>query len=576
MDVRRAILLFTLAFILIMLYQRWLVFSTPPPETPATAQMSGTGAQSDGTGSQDIPEAPEAAAAAAGSQSGGQAKGEAAKGAGTAPEVPGQEGQTAPQGPRIDVRTDVYHARINPNGGGIEELALLKHPVDVNHPDEPFLLLKNEETDNGPEIFVTQSGLIGKGREYPNHKTAYQFDHTSYQLQQGADTLTVDLHWTSPDDVRYTKRFTFQRDSYRIKVDYLVDNRSSTPWTGFVYGQFLRTHFIPHRNFLQRRLPIYTGGAIYSPKEKFEKISYSDMEDKPLKRKVADGWVAMVQHYFVTAWFPRGDADYSFYSRMVKAKTPRYGIGLNSLKPATVEPGQSGDLGLDMFAGPKEQNLLAKTAKGFDLTVDYGYLTPVSSPLFWVLEHIHGVIGNWGWSIILLTCLIKAAFYPLSATSYKSMAKMKKLQPRLQTLKERYGDDRSKMNQAMMEIYKKEKVNPLGGCLPIVIQIPVFIALYWVLLGSVELRQAPWELWIHDLSVRDPYYVLPILMGFTMVAQQLLNPSPVDPMQKKIMMALPVVFTFLFLYFPAGLVLYWLTNNILSITQQWYINNHVV
>jgi YidC/Oxa1 family membrane protein insertase len=233
-------------------------------------------------------------------------------------------------------------------------------------------------------------------------------------------------------------------------------------------------------------------------------------------------------------------------------------------------------LGLDLFAGPKEQERLAEKPQGFDLTVDYGWLTPVSAPLFWVLDKIHGAVGNWGWAIILLTCLIKLAFYPLSATSYKSMAKMKKLQPRLQTLKDRYGDDKAKMNQAMMEIYKKEKVNPLGGCLPIVIQIPVFIALYWVLLESVELRQAPWELWINDLSIKDPYYVLPILMGASMVAQQLLNPSPLDPMQKRIMMALPVVFTFLFLYFPAGLVLYWLVNNVLSIAQQWYINKNVV
>ncbi|MGA8260953.1 MAG: membrane protein insertase YidC [Arenicellales bacterium] len=580
MDVRRGILLFALALILVVLYQRWLVFTTP--QTPQTAQAPAPAAQTSGTkapsataGSEQVPEVPEAPSGEAKPETGSQASGKAEKGTGA--EAPtGAVEDLASQGPHIEVTTDVYRAEIDAQGGGIAELAMLKHPVSVNHPNQPFLLLKREQTDNGPEIFITESGLIGKGREFPNHKTKYQIDRTHYSLQPGSNTVTVDLHWTAPDNVRYTKRFTFSRNSYEIKVDYLVDNRSSTPWTGFVYAQFLRTHFVPHRNFLQRRLPIYTGGAIYSPKEKFEKVSFSDIKDKALKRRVADGWVAMIQHYFVTGWFPRDDSEYSFYTRYLKGESPRYAIGLNSLTPATAAPGQSVDLGLNMFAGPKEQNLLAKTAKGFDLTVDYGYLTPVSSPLFWVLDHIHDVIGNWGWSIIILTCLIKAAFYPLSATSYKSMAKMKKLQPRLQTLKERYGDDKTKYNQAMMEIYKKEKVNPLGGCLPIVIQIPVFIALYWVLLGSVELRQAPWLLWIQDLSVRDPYYVLPILMGVTMVAQQLLNPSPVDPMQKKLMMALPAVFTFLFLYFPAGLVLYWLTNNILSITQQWYINKHVV
>jgi YidC/Oxa1 family membrane protein insertase len=280
----------------------------------------------------------------------------------------------------------------------------------------------------------------------------------------------------------------------------------------------------------------------------------------------------MLQHYFDGAWIPRDDAGYSFYSRVYNDGKPLYSIGLNSLEPVAVEPGGTGHLGLDLYAGPKEQDRLAHTAPGLDLTIDYGLLTPISMPIFWVLKHIHGLIGNWGWSIILLTCLLKALFFPLSATSYKSMARMKKLQPRLQQLKERYGSDRGKLNQAMMEMYKREKVNPLGGCLPIVIQIPVFIALYWVLLESVELRQAPWELWIMDLSSRDPYYVLPILMGGSMLAQQLLNPTPVESMQKKIMMAMPVFFTFLFLYFPAGLVLYWLTNNILSITQQHYIN----
>lgn len=563
MDVQRAILLFALAFVLILLYQRWLDFQAP--DLTPTAQTTG---QQQDPGHADIPNTPDAPAAAATPEESASAS--------QAPQVPADEATEA-GAPVIEVTTDLLQIRIDANGGGIERAALLKHPVSVNQPDQPFPLLKREQTPKGDDIFTAQSGLIGKNREFPNHRTRYQVEQTEYQLADGADTLQVDLHWTAPDGVRYTKRFTFFRNKYEIKVDFLVDNESATPWQGYVYGQFLRTHVTEDRGFVLGAVPTYMGAAIYTPENKFEKIDFGDMEDEPLKRTVADGWVAMLQHYFVGGWFPRDAANYSFYSRVLEHPgNNRYNIGLNSLTPVTVAPGESASLGLDMYIGPKDQDHLAETAPGFDLTVDYGWLTPVSAPLFWVLEKIHGLVGNWGWSIILLTLMIKLAFYPLSATSYKSMAKMKKLQPRLQTLKERYGDDKAKMNQAMMEIYKKEKVNPLGGCLPIVIQIPVFIALYWVLLESVELRQAPWELWIHDLSVRDPYYVLPIVMGLSMAAQQMLNPAPMDPMQKRIMMALPVVFTFLFLYFPAGLVLYWIVNNGLSIAQQWYINKHVV
>lgn len=566
MDVQRAILLFALAFVLIVLYQRWLDFQAP--QGPATEQTASQ--QAPGAGDEDIPAAPEA------QQDTPTAPGQQAE-ATDEPQVPQQGGEQGDGAPRIQVQTDLLRVEIAANGGGIEQAALLKHPVAADKPDQPYLLMKRATTPKGEEIFTTQSGLIGKDREYPNHKTTYEVDRTEYRLEEGADSLQVDLHWTAPDGVRYTKRFTFFRDSYDIKIDYLVDNQSSEPWQGFIYGQFLRAYIPPDRGFVLGNVPTFAGAAIWTEEEKFQKYDFGDIDDEPLKRTVSGGWVAMLHHYFVGGWFPRNDAPYTFYTRALEQPgNNRYNAGVNSMNPVTVAPGESGSLGLDLYAGPKEQDRLAEKPQGFDLTVDYGWLTPISSPLFWVLDKIHGFVGNWGWAIIILTCLIKLAFYPLSATSYKSMAKMKKLQPRLQTLKERYGDDKAKMNQAMMEIYKKEKVNPLGGCLPIVVQIPVFIALYWVLLESVELRQAPWELWIKDLSVRDPYYVLPILMGGSMVLQQMLNPSPLDPMQKKIMMALPVVFTFIFLYFPAGLVLYWLVNNSLSIAQQWYINNHVV
>jgi len=564
MDVQRAILLFALAFVLIVLYQRWLEFQAPPPG-PATQQTAGQ--QTEGDRAEDIPDAPEAP----------QAPDQSSAGAQDTPQAPQQaEQQAAAEGQTITVDTDLIHVEINSSGGGIEQVALLDHPVSADEPDRPFLLMKRQSTPKGDDIYTTQSGLIGKDREYPNHRTQYESDRASYTLDDGADSIEVDLQWTAPDGVRYTKRFTFFRDSYDIKIDYLVDNLSSEPWQGFIYAQFLRTYIPPDRGFVLGNVPTFAGAAIYTAEDKFQKFDFGDIEDEPLKRTVSGGWVAMVQHYFVGGWFPRSEEPYSFYTRSFdNPGNTRYNIGLNSLNPVTVAPGETGQLGLDLFTGPKEQDRLTEKPEGFELTVDYGWLTPVSAPLFWILDKIHGFIGNWGWAIIILTCLIKLVFYPLSATSYKSMAKMKKLQPRLQTLKDRYGDDKAKLNQAMMEIYKKEKVNPLGGCLPIVIQIPVFIALYWVLLESVELRQAPWELWIEDLSSRDPYYVLPVLMGASMVAQQLLNPSPLDPMQKRIMMALPVVFTFLFLYFPAGLVLYWLVNNVLSIAQQWYINKNV-
>jgi len=572
MDTRRTILLLALAFISVLLYQRWLIFQAPetPPATRQTAgvqadEPEGKSRAGGGDAAPAIPAGPRATSASAAAGTG--------EAAGMTAADPPDKHEPAAGGSRIEVVTDVYRATIDPNGGGIENLALLKHSASAAHPDQPFLMMKRERTTDGLEIFVAESGLIGEGREFPNHRTRYTFDRSRYELREGVDTVKVDLHWAAPDGVRYTKRFTFARDSYDIKVDFLVDNESTTPWSGYVYGQLKRTHTVPHRSFIQRRLPVYTGAAIYSSENEFEKVSYEDMEKGPLKRTVAGGWVAMLRHYFDGAWVPRDNTEYAFYSHVGHGENPLYSIGLNSLQPVTIVPGDVGQLGFDLYAGPKEQNRLTTTAPGLDLTIDYGWLTPISVPIFWVLDHIHDLVGNWGWSIILLTCLIKLLFFPLSATSYKSMAKMKKLQPTLKNLKERYGDDRAKFHQAMMQIYKKERVNPLGGCLPIVVQIPVFISLYWVLLESVELRQAPWELWILDLSSRDPYYVLPILMGASMLAQQLLNPSPVDPMQKKIMMALPLFFTVLFLYFPAGLVLYWLTNNTLSIAQQRYANS---
>lgn len=553
MEVQRLVLLFALAFILLLLYQRWL--ETQQPDTPPVVAAPQTEQGAAPPPAADIPATPSVQIPTA------------------AGELSDQAGESAAQRSFIEVETDLVRVKIDTQGGGIEQLALLSYPVSVDEPEVPFHLLKDE----GADVFVTQSGLIGKQPEYPNHRTLFRADQSRYVMKNGDGELVVPLYWEASNGVRFTKKFIFTRGTYSIRVEFEIDNRSDVDWDGFLYAQFLRTQVVQSRGFFLDVVPAYLGGAIYTPEEKFEKISFSDMTDENLNRQVDQGWVAMLQHYFVGAWFPRPDGPYQFYSRVIdEVGGPRYNIGFNTLRPTTVRAGSKGSVGVELYAGPKEQDRLNAQAEGFALTVDYGWLTPVSVPLFWVLGKIHSVVGNWGWSIIILTCLIKLAFYPLSAASYKSMAKMKKLQPRLQTLKERYGDDKSKLNQAMMDIYKKEKVNPLGGCLPIVVQIPVFIALYWVLLESVELRQAPFGLWIHDLSIKDPYFVLPILMGATMLGQQLLNPSPLDPMQKKIMMAMPIVFTFLFLYFPAGLVLYWLVNNVLSIAQQWYVNKVVI
>jgi YidC/Oxa1 family membrane protein insertase len=382
------------------------------------------------------------------------------------------------------------------------------------------------------------------------------------------------LNWTAPDGVAYRKVFSFNRDSYRINIDFEVLNQSDSDWSGFFYGQLKQTEIkqAGSMGFLGR-LPSYSGAAIYTEEEKYDKVDYSEIQEGPLNLSTKFGWVAMLQHYFVSAWLPEGSSNYQIYSgASSNTSQPEYRIGFKHTDPVMIAAGQQGNVSTSLFVGPKEQKRLRKLdVEGIVLTVDFGWLTPVADPLFWLLEKIHSVVKNWGWAIILLTMLVKLIFLPLSAASYKSMAKMKKLQPRLATLKERYGDDKQKFQQEMMKLYKTEKVNPAGGCLPILVQIPVFIALYWVLLESVELRQAEWIMWFKDLSLPDPYYVLPIIMGVSMLAQQLLNPAPVDPIQKKIMTALPVVFTVFFLWFPAGLVLYWVVNNLLSIAQQYFI-----
>ena len=477
----------------------------------------------------------------------------------------------APDYDKVRVRTDLLDVDINLRGGGIRRLALLDYPVSLEDKDAPFQLLEFQP----PNVFIAQSGLRGKSAagdsNVPDHHAAFTAERTDFVLADGDDTLDVKLHWKSDDGVRITKIYTFHRDSYVVDLRYQVENGSGEPWGARMYGQFQRSEVVPEGGLF--RTYTYTGGVISGPEKPYEKIDFSDMRDVDLKRSQSGGWIAMIQHYFTSAWIPPAEGSNYFYSKAVA--DDRFVLGLMT-PHVSVPPNGTGSVALRLYAGPKVQERLKAVAPNLERTVDYGWLWMIAEPLFWLLTKIYGFIGNWGFSIIVLTMLIKLAFFHLSATSYKSMARMRKLQPRVMDLRDRFAGDKAKLNQAMMELYKKEKINPLGGCLPILVQIPVFISLYWVLLESVSLRQAPFIFWIHDLSLYDPYFVLPLLMGITMFAQQKLNPAPPDPMQARIMMALPFVFTFLFLFFPSGLVLYWFINNLLSIAQQWVITKKIV
>jgi len=483
-----------------------------------------------------------------------------------APATPSVKAVKLKSGKKIRVLTDLLEVEIDTYGGDIRSARLRTYPVALHKTDEPFQLLN----DDSKSLYVAQSGLIGKGSVYPNHKTLYRAGNTRYELKQGENDLQVVLTWRAPNGVAYDKVFNFKRDSYVIDVSYRVHNNTKTTWQGYFYGQLQRIP--PPEQTGLFRLPTYSGGAIYTPDDKYEKISYSDMEKNNLARKTTGGWAAILQHYFVVSWMDPPKQPGELYTRHLDDN--HYVIGLKQTTPVTVKAGQTGTAGMELFVGPKEHNRLQHLVEGMNKTVDFGKLTFIASPLFWLLRNIEHLVGNWGWSIILLTMLLKLVFYPLNNASYQSMAKMRRLAPKQAALKERYKDDKQRYNQAIMEMYKAEKLNPMAGCLPMFIQIPVFIALYWVLLESVEMRQAPFILWIHDLSAPDPYFVLPILMGISMFATTWLTPST-DPTQRKIFMAMPVVMTVFFLFFPAGLVLYWFVNNVLQFIQQLHITRRI-
>ena len=463
------------------------------------------------------------------------------------------------------VVTDTLEAKISLTDGSIVSAKLLKYPEEFGLEEKKVQLLNDSS-----EAYIAKIGLqsktLGQPKSYSTSKKEY--------LLGDSDSLMVELAGQADDSTFITKRYTFTKSRHLIKVDQVVKNISdeTASW---------RQYYSLERGDEQNSnamLYTYTGAAFYDDEEKFSKLSFSDIEDSNFLRNTNGSWISMIEHYFFTAWLPAGMTNepqtiYTRFSNTPSGKSYLIGSVGNY---QNLSPGSETEFRSKLYVGPKNQSEIKDLAPGLDLTVDYGVLTFLAAPLFWVLDKIHYIFGNWGWSIVALTFIIKLLFFRLSETSYKSMAKMKKLTPRMTALKERYGDDKKKFSEALMKIYKEEKVNPLGGCLPILIQIPVFIALYWVIIESVEMRHAPFAGWIVDLSSADPFFILPILMGISMYIQQKLNPPPTDAMQQKIFLALPFIFTFLFATFPSGLVLYWLTNNVLSIAQQYVINKRTL
>ena len=492
----------------------------------------------------------------------------------TSPPIPTAAVTTQPTGQPILVKTDLFDVELNTLGGEIRRVTMKQQHSALDR-TQPLTLMEPDPK----HFFVAQSGLLPEELS-ATHQTSFEADQKSYSLASGRDQLEVTLRALQASGAQVIKRYVFHRGSYLIDASYEVKNTSDKPIAPVGYFQFLRDANPPNEQAAQTSafagVTTFTGPAVYTAKDKFEKVDFknikyaNDEKFKPIHATNSkDGWIAMIQHYFVSAWLPKDGADREFYTYRVAEN--RYIAGVK-VPFGTIEPGASGSLTVPVYIGPQETEKLEKLAPGLNLVVDYGWLYVLAAPLFWFLKWIHSVVGNWGWAIIVLTIVIKLVFYPLNAKAGRSMAQMKVLAPKMEKLKQLYGDDRQKLNQAMMELYKTEKINPLGGCLPIVVQIPVFIALYWVLLASIELRHAPWLGWIQDLSAPDPYFILPVIYAISMFVQTKLNPQPADPVQARVMLFMPIMFSVFFLFFPAGLVLYWVVQNLLSILQQWYIN----
>lgn len=461
----------------------------------------------------------------------------------------------------IKVKTDILEAEISSVGGDIQRLDFLNHPDGEDKNKHFVLFAKGANTHS----YAAQSGLLGEGM--PNHNSIFTVEQDSYELAANADQLQVRLTAEESNGVKVVKLLTFHKNSYVIDITYEIENSTGSALNTSAYYQFIRDSVAPAGDSMM--LPTYTGVAVYTEQEKFQKVVFSDIDKAKVDypKESDNGWIGMLQHYFVAAWIPEQKSNREFFTR--KLDNGLYSAGVVLAVPA-IAAGQKSVITVPLYAGPA-QSSLNDISPGLGLTVDYGWLTVIATPMFWVLTFIHGLVQNWGVAIIVLTVLIKILFFPLSAASYRSMGKMRLVAPKLEKIKQQYANDREQLNRAMMDLYKTEKINPLGGCLPVLIQIPVFIALYWSILASVEMRYAPFFGWITDLSTADPYYILPVIMGASMFIQARLNPVPPDPMQARLMQIMPIAFSVIFFFFPAGLVLYSIVNNALSIAQQWYI-----
>ena len=558
MDTQRLILFLVFSFSLMFLWEAYQKHVNPPPALPAkSATTPATGPSS--TPSQKPADVPTTTATAAG----------AAAVPGGPPGTPAAA--VAPQGQQVTVRTDLYTATIDSVGGVISDVALNRHR-DATDPKKPYKVIQR-----GDAVSIAQAGLLGEG--LPNHRTQYRVLPGPRELAAGQDTFDVKLEATAANGDPVVQTLTFRRGSYIIDVAFEVKNATGQPQTPYAYFQLTRDTktALPQSSWT----PVaFTGPVVYHEADKFKKVDFTEIDKlaadpkrkAPFTTKADNGWVGMIEHYFVNAWLPPNDSkvEREFYVR--KLDNGLYTTGL-IVPMAPVAPGATGTTTMRLYAGPQEQDVIGELAPGFDLVVDYGIFTVLAAPLFWLLKWLHGLIGNWGWAIVVMTILIKLAFYPLNAAAARSMAKMKLVGPKLKALQEQYANDKQQLQIRMMELYKQEKINPLGGCLPILVQIPFFIALYWVLLSAVELRYAPWIGYIRDLSAPDPYFVLPVVYAVTAYLQVKLSPTPItDPMQARIMQIMPVAFSVLFIFFPSGLVLYWLVNNILQIAQQWHVN----
>ena len=555
MDTQRLIALIVFTFSGLMLWEAWNKHNRPPVPPQTVAQTQSANPLQSSTADKSATTVPGLSAVPSATIP--------ATAAGTVPATAAAQGTTK----SVLVKTDLFTVDMDTRGGDLRTVTLLKHAAHADA-KRAFTLMQ----DKVGSYFVAQSGLLGQG--LPNHTALWSTSRDQFELGTN-DKLEVTFTNNDAVGITVAKTYTFKRGSYLVDVRYDIKNDSGTPVSANAYFQFLRDSNPPEGENTGNNpftgVVTFTGPAVYTDLKKYQKVSFSEIDENKqnIVKEAGDGWIAMVQHYFVSAWLPPAGLKREFFTQKVSSKLYSAGV---IVPISAINAGASGGISMPLYIGPQEQDNLKKLAPGFDLVVDYGWLTVLASPMFSVLSYINNIVGNWGWTIVLFTILLKLVFFPLNQKAGKSIAHMKTMAPKVEAMKARYGDDKLKMNQAMMELYKTEKVNPLGGCLPIVIQIPFFIALYWVLLGAVELRDAPWIGWITDLSTPDPFYVLPIIMGASMFIQTKMNPAPPDPVQAKVMLILPLVFSVMFFFFPAGLVLYWTMQNILGITQQWYIN----